>query len=391
MDDWNVIHYGKPRVNGKRVHSDHHLRKDFDGDGTKQDLFPTHKYTIPKLNYTKVGFTTSDNVPIKGYYAHGHHCAPVVVIVHGNSMCTGKWENMLPAAILWKHGFNVLAIDLRNHGMSGEVKMKGFKIVSWGAYEHLDVLAAVNWLKTDMGYPASRIGLFGSSMGGGTVTIAAGEDPTIRAVWADAPVCDLHPVFAKGFGVPLPSFMLNPLVDWAMKVMFNICDDPAFCEKYAKPGDSAKSFTADQSAYYVSTTGDNTVVAAVVEKCVESAKSSEAKAVTYWAVDDVKDYEVHKTLGLFDKYETDTHVQTMLYYTDRYKQRMLDFFNASSTLGTTAMDAACVAKHYPNVPAPATRRRLSIGVRGWDEEQQKEEELEEGFNDNAIVALPRGS
>ena len=360
MADWKVIRY----TGGKRDDI-LHMAKDFDGDGKAQDPFPDDQWTfITAMNYTEVEFMTSDNVKISASYAFGHHCAPVVVIVHGNSMCRGKFENMLPAHILWQNGFNVIAIDMRNHGKSGVVKQKGFKGVTWGAYEHLDVLAAVEWLHTKMGYPRDRIGIMGASMGGGTVTIAGGEDHRIRAVWADSPVCDIVPVVkeavAKSYG-GIFAAIAQQLTDWAFRIYPQLCDDPERCEKYRIPGKSAKTFTADQSAFYMSMTGDTTVLPSVVEKCVDYARQSNARQVDYWPLDDRTDFrtnEKREDPEKDKKNSKDTHVQGMLYYTDQYQNRLIEFFNRTATLGSLAKADACVAKHYGGRPKNAGRRLI---------------------------------
>ena len=46
------------------------------------------KLGIPEVNTTTVSITTPDGVTLNGEYAGGHACGPVVVLLHGNGMCT---------------------------------------------------------------------------------------------------------------------------------------------------------------------------------------------------------------------------------------------------------------------------------------------------------------
>ena len=62
---------------------------------------------------------------------------------------------------------------------------------SYGAFEHLDVIAGMEWLTATHGIPSTRIGITGASMGGATVLVAAALDPRFKAVWVDSPACDV--------------------------------------------------------------------------------------------------------------------------------------------------------------------------------------------------------
>ena len=108
--------------------------------------------------------------------------APAVVVVHGIKSCRREANVLVPAGMLHRAGFSVLLMDLRDHGDSGGDADHRFAA---GMDEHLDVLGAWDWLRSQ-GIPAERIGIAGISFGSIVSTIAGGEEPAVAAVWADS-------------------------------------------------------------------------------------------------------------------------------------------------------------------------------------------------------------
>ncbi len=84
------------------------------------DDVDTAPYAMPR--FEEVGFPDRTGVVrIAGWWipAEGDPDAPVVVVVHGYTACRRDGWVLLAAGMLHRHGFGVLAIDLRNHGDSG--------------------------------------------------------------------------------------------------------------------------------------------------------------------------------------------------------------------------------------------------------------------------------
>jgi dipeptidyl aminopeptidase/acylaminoacyl peptidase len=83
--------------------------------------------------------------------------------------------------MLYKAGFSVFLMDLRDHGDSqgDDARFSG------GTEEYLDVLGGWDWVRTQ-GVPAAKIGVAGFSFGSGNVMIAAGHEPQIAASWVDS-------------------------------------------------------------------------------------------------------------------------------------------------------------------------------------------------------------
>lgn len=107
--------------------------------------------------------------------------APAVIMVHGIYSCRREANILVPAGMLHRAGFSVLLMDLRDHGDSGGDDRR----FSGGTEEHLDVLGAYDWLVAE-GVPADRIGVVGMSIGSMTAIVAGGQEPGIKAVWADS-------------------------------------------------------------------------------------------------------------------------------------------------------------------------------------------------------------
>ncbi|KAG2370866.1 hypothetical protein C9374_013777 [Naegleria lovaniensis] len=114
-----------------------------------------------------------------------------VIVVHGYRVCRFRYESMLPAGILYHLGYNVLQIDLRNHGDSPVFKKVPY--VSFGSFEHLDVLGGVDFLTQRYPFLATtnNIGVFGTSMGAATSVVAFARETNLKVAFVDSPPCDV--------------------------------------------------------------------------------------------------------------------------------------------------------------------------------------------------------
>ncbi len=143
--------------------------------------------------YQDVSFPSrEDNLTIKGWYVPAQGAdeasAPTVILVHGLNDCKHTPFILLPAGMLNKAGFNVLMIDLRNHGDSQVTDGR----YAAGIIEYRDVLGAWDWLVNEKKFAPKTIGLFGTSLGAATVLIAMGEEPKVAAVWEDSSYADIN-------------------------------------------------------------------------------------------------------------------------------------------------------------------------------------------------------
>ncbi|MHB8958528.1 MAG: alpha/beta hydrolase [Candidatus Limnocylindrales bacterium] len=149
------------------------------GDGLAQT------YKMPKPQ--DVTFHSRDaaiaNTPLAAWWIPAAAAsAPAVVVVHGIMSCRREASVMLAAGMLHKGGYSVFVMDMRNHGDSG---FSADRRIAGGSVEYLDVLGGWDWVRSQ-GVPADRIGIVGFSLGSAVVLIAGGEEPAVRAVWADS-------------------------------------------------------------------------------------------------------------------------------------------------------------------------------------------------------------
>jgi pimeloyl-ACP methyl ester carboxylesterase len=135
-----------------------------------------YKETVgaPPAGFEAVTLMADDQVELAGWYKPPSNGA-VIILIHGAG---GSREGMRPyAELLGRHGYGVLALDLRGHGAS-EGRTNRF---GWQGTR--DVGAAVAFLKARDEIKA--IGGLGSSLGGEVLLGAASAHPDIKAIAAD--------------------------------------------------------------------------------------------------------------------------------------------------------------------------------------------------------------
>ena len=113
------------------------------------------------------------------YFRNPRPAGCAAIVLHG---FTGNKAQMLgPAATLFfERGCDLLLYDLRGHGASSR------GLLSYGAHDKADELAAADWLMTKTGVDPSGIGLWGVSYGAATSLQAAAARPGFAFVVADA-------------------------------------------------------------------------------------------------------------------------------------------------------------------------------------------------------------
>jgi hypothetical protein len=101
--------------------------------------------SVPASNWSYVTFTSRRNTDsdaidpimnLKGIMMVSNvDSAPFVIAVHGIRGCKENTNPLIPAAMLWQAGFNVLLPDLRNHGES-QLSDK-YPYATFGLQEHV--------------------------------------------------------------------------------------------------------------------------------------------------------------------------------------------------------------------------------------------------------------
>ncbi|HYE72895.1 MAG TPA: alpha/beta fold hydrolase [Blastocatellia bacterium] len=136
------------------------------------------------LAWNEEQWGNSDGTQATGWFLRGATGAPGIILNH--SYGRERSELLTLGVKLAEAGYNVLLPDLRGHGASP------VSYTSLGEDERRDVLAAIEHLKTkknaqgELLVDATKIGVYGVSLGGYAAIAAASDDPAIRVVIADA-------------------------------------------------------------------------------------------------------------------------------------------------------------------------------------------------------------
>jgi len=109
---------------------------------------------------------------------------PALVIGHGFSVA--RTSLVEEGKQLAKAGYVTLAIDYRHFG--GSEGLPRHRLHPMNEVE--DFRSAIDWLEFQPGVDRERIGVWGTSFGGGIATFVAGHDLRVRACVAQAPVLD---------------------------------------------------------------------------------------------------------------------------------------------------------------------------------------------------------
>ncbi len=120
---------------------------------------------------------------------------PAVAMAHG----VGATKDMFLEPIARRFadaGFAVLLFDYRSFGTSGgEPRQRVFP-----RDQVEDYRSALTWLSLQPGIDAERLGVWGTSFGGGTVLHVAAYDPRVRVVVSQVGAMDLHEIVLKTAG-----------------------------------------------------------------------------------------------------------------------------------------------------------------------------------------------
>jgi uncharacterized protein len=132
---------------------------------------------------------TSEGMVCEGdlYLPDGHGdgtLRPALVLGHGFSVARTSLVN--EGRLFAQAGYICLAIDYRHFGTSGGEPRGRLRAMQ----ETEDFKSAIDWLEGQGGVDPERIGIWGTSFGGGVVTHVAAYDLRVRACVAQAPILD---------------------------------------------------------------------------------------------------------------------------------------------------------------------------------------------------------
>lgn len=250
---------------------------------------------------------------LSAWYLRQNDSMPWVIFVHGIRGCKSGGELMISSGMLANAGFNVISFDLRDHGESSIDDNR----VSGGQDEWKDVVAVFDWLIDEQDAEPDKIGLFGTSMGAGTVAIAFSLDDRMQSVWLDSGYSDMGKIVVEELEFQgLPTF-LGPAGIFAGKISAG----QNLVEYYPV---EAASEIGDRHMYVVHGNQDKRVrLHHGEEMCEIALENGKEGNVDCWFEDSVIRYDVGKGM------DSDEHVSLMLTHTEDYDNRLVEFFTRS--------------------------------------------------------------
>lgn len=133
--------------------------------------------------------------------------APAVIVLDGLNGCKNALSVLVPAGTLWRNGFNVLVIDVRDTGEATQDDLRS----AIGNDEYWDVLGAWDWLINTKGFAPSNVGVFANSLGGAMAAYAFAEEPRMAALFLHATFGDLQTIIkAELTRNGYPTFLSTP-------------------------------------------------------------------------------------------------------------------------------------------------------------------------------------
>jgi fermentation-respiration switch protein FrsA (DUF1100 family) len=131
------------------------------------------------MPYESLRIPTNDGLTLDAWFVPEKGAERTAIICHGAGANKGNFVWFLgPFA---HRGYNVVFFDFRAHGQS-----EG-RVTTWGVQEYRDVLAVVEWLKSNRPAQCRQIVGLGSSQGSLALAQAAAVETRIDAIVLDSP------------------------------------------------------------------------------------------------------------------------------------------------------------------------------------------------------------
>jgi len=247
--------------------------------------------------YETARFPSRDaGIDVAGWWIPKDPGAPAVILVDGGGGCKNSIAVLTPAGMLWRNGFNVLLIDLRDTGDSTYEDGRS----AMGNEEYQDVLGAWDWLVKEKGFEPGKIGVFANSLGGATALYAFSEEPRVAALFLQSTFGNLQQVIAaelqrNGY----PTF----LAPGAILMGRVIGGDNLVAHN---PLDAIRK-AGTRPVYIVHTRADERIAIHQAEQLAAAAKAAGVNVTTWFP-------------------ENGEHVQTPAVYPQQFEQRLVDFF-----------------------------------------------------------------
>jgi pimeloyl-ACP methyl ester carboxylesterase len=237
--------------------------------------------------------------------------APTVITVHGIRGCKRMYDSILPSSMLFRHGYNILSIDLRNHGDSPDVTPPD---ASFGNTEYKDVMGAIDYLIQRFGLTnaTKNIGLFGVSMGGAVSVVTFQKDDRIRALFVDSAACDVYSTLT--FNVKMVVGPLTPTILGSHCTIRGSDSCAPFPNDPLRGMKHILNSNYERAVHFDHCYSDRIVPLESSMNCIDALKQSTTKVSHYFG---------NSTMHT----NCDNHVILMLTETEKYEERLVGFFD----------------------------------------------------------------
>ena len=264
--------------------------------GDKADWDPAD-YFIE--NYKEVSIFADDGeIELKSWWVENNLSNPTIILLHGLTSSKNSPDILLPMGMMNKSEFNLLAIDMRDHGES--TCEDGFYAA--GQNETDDVVAAIDWL-TDKGISPSNIGIYGNSLGALVGLMTPAKTNEFGSIAVIDPPVDFETLVREEMSYQgFPTFLWEPIYHYALVFkrinMLKDIPEEALSKGSKQP---LLIFTGLQSDRILPHHSDD---------LVDIARANDI------------DYNIYKYDGM-------GHTQILYFYTEEYSQLLTDFYKST--------------------------------------------------------------
>jgi len=252
-------------------------------------------YLMPEYETVRLA-SRERGITVAGWYVAGQPGDAAVILTHGLDGCKSSVDVLVPAGMLWRNGFSVLMIDVRDVGDSSVED--GFSAA--GNEEYLDVLGAWDWLMAKKGYTPERIGLYGASLGGATALYAFSHEPRVAALFLQGAFANVLTAYIENLrSYGLPGFLGYATVEMGRAVSSEDLLEHTPTEEISKAG--------ARPVYMVHSRADRRISFRQAEELANAARAAGVNLTTWFP-------------------PAGEHLQTPAVYPEEFEQRIVGFF-----------------------------------------------------------------
>ena len=264
--------------------------------GNKADWNPS-EYFIEDYEEVII-FADNGEIELKSWWVENNLSNPTIILLHGLTSSKNSPDILLPMGMLNKSEFNLLAIDMRDHGES--TCEDGFYAA--GQNETDDVVAAIGWL-VDKGINPSSIGIYGNSLGALVGLMTPAKTNEFGSIAVIDPPVDFETLVREEMSYQgFPTFLWEPIYHYALvfKRINMLKDIP----------EEALSKSNKQPLLIFTGLKSDRVLPHHSDDLVDIAKQNNI------------DYNIYK-------YDDMGHTQILYFYTEEYSQLLTDFYKST--------------------------------------------------------------